>query len=192
MSSEPTRRLFLSAAAGASVTALAGCLGDGGSGDSGDDSADTGGDSNRDTEEDRGDGGTDADDSTDEEDAGDVSGEITNSVDGLAIAEWEVLQERLPEEWFSVLVVVENTGERETEPFNYYYDLVPFDADGNDISTQQGTAVGDVRRTLSPGEQGEVNLDRQVTADPAGVVEFDLTLGCQSEGVAESEGVYCQ
>ncbi|ERH09089.1 MAG: hypothetical protein J07HX64_00841 [halophilic archaeon J07HX64] len=190
MSSEQTRRLLLSAAAGASVTALAGCLGDRGSGDSGDDSADTGG--NGDTEQDGGDGGTDADDSTDEEDAGRVSGEITNSVDGLAIAEWEVLQERLPEEWFSVLVVVENTGERETEPFNYYYDLVPFDADGNDISTQQGTAVGDVRRTLSPGEQGEVNLDRQVTADPTSVVEVDLTLGCQSEGVAESEGVYCR
>lgn len=207
MSSESSRRRFLLAVTTGCVAGVAGCLGDGdnsegssddtdqqdteddseGAGDGTDDQTTDGSDGTDDQTTDGGNGTDPGEDNGTDGGTSDVTGDVTTEIDELDIVEWELLPERLPDEWFSMQVVVENAGEQETDPFRYDYTLVPYDADGNDISTSQGTATTGDNEMLPPGEQKEYTVERLLTGDPDDVVEFELTLRCDDP----PEGVYC-
>lgn len=204
MRTKSSRRRFLLATTAGCVAGVAGCLGDGDNSEgSGNDTEENQGGSEgsgNDTDDQNTDGGDTDDQTTDggnETESGEdngtsggtnnVTGDVTTEIDELDIVEWGLLPERLPDEWFSTRVVIENAGAQETDPFSYDYTLAPCDADGNDISTSQGTVTGGDNEMLAPGEQNEFTIERLLTGDPDDVVEFELTLRCDDP----PEGVYC-
>jgi hypothetical protein len=177
---------------GAAVTAmLAGCSGDGGDRDGGDggDGADSDGD----------DGGTptatgsptatDTPSETPTETPPASSKRLNSEVSELAFvsAEQDVAGESDPSPsgtWL-LRVTVENTGDQETNLFEYDYEGTVYDADGNEIGGIDGkSSTGD--SNAAPGGTGEVTLSSR-DVDPEEVARYEVALVCTSI----SEGVYC-
>lgn len=95
------------------------------------------------------------------------------------------------EEYFPIRLIIENNGDQQTDPMEYYYDLTPYDDDGVDVSgatsgtgpPQDGTGTD-----ISPGGRGSVVAYSSVTGFPSQVVRYELTIEC---GIG-AQPVYCE
>lgn len=83
---------------------------------------------------------------------------------------------------------VRNTGEQETDVFEYGYDGTLYDADGNALAAISGKGSGP-ESTAAPGEAGEVTLTVPADeVDPEAVSTVEVTISCSPIW----DGVYCE
>ena len=138
---------------------------------------------------------TEEDETPPEEDetSSSASGTASNSVQQLAIVDHEPADSFADDNTFGVELTVENNGEQETNLDNYFYIIVPYDVDGNDVSNSwTGPFFGDTPSTIGPGEQLTFFAFLQVTTSASEVDRYELTLTCTSTVTGyEAEGVYC-
>lgn len=149
--------------------ALAGCSGD--SSDTEDENGDDGDDEN---------GGT----PTPSGPTGEV---VENTVDGLEIVGMEV--EEAESERFNVVLTVRNTGDQETDAFNYEYSLTVFDADGADITAGASGTSAFGGTTVAPGEETEITATTGYDGEKSDIASYEVTVGCDDFG---DVGVYCE
>lgn len=174
------------------LAALAGCTGIGG--DGGDDSDGSDGGDEDESDGSSGDGGgtptaTDSPSETPSATPPATSKRLNSEVPELTMVsgEEDVAEDSDPSPsgtWL-LRVTVENTGDKETNVFEYDYEGPVYDADGNQIGAIDGKS-STRNSTAAPGETGEVTLTSR-EADPEAVAGYDVTLSCTSI----SEGVYC-
>ena len=91
---------------------------------------------------------------------------------------------------FPVKLLIENNGDQQTDAGDYYYDLTPYDDEGNDISLATEGSVpfeGGTGTGMSPGGRGSVVAWSSVAGFPSQVARYELTLKCSVRG-----GVYCE
>ncbi|MBX0303954.1 hypothetical protein [Haloarcula salinisoli] len=203
-----SRRGVLAATGTTSIALVAGCSSDDGAGtDDGDeDSAVT-----EDGETSTGDGAMSTEDSTPTEDgamstedgetpteddtsSSPATGTASSSVEELTIVDHEPdLDYFGNDDAFGVALTMENDGEQETDLDRYFYSIVPYDVDGNDVSeTYTGTSFGDKPTTIGPGEQLTFVPFVNLKTSASEVDRYELQLSCRSSVGSESDAAYCQ
>jgi len=151
----------------ASLLAIAGCSDDSGGGaDDGDD-----GDGESTTES----------DGPVQEEMGEV---VENEAFGLEIVGWvsDASGSR-----FEVDVTIENTGERDTDLFDYNYAVNIYDEDGDKFpynSTNRSAAETEI----AAGEQGSITLSPRYGGDLSKVERYEISLTCPTLGPSAA---YC-
>jgi len=152
----------------ASLLAIAGCSDDSGGGaDDGDD-----GDGESTTTE---------SDGPVQEEMGEV---VENEVSGLEIVGWE---SDASGSRFEVDVTIENTGERDTDLFDYNYAVNIYDEDGDKFpynSTNRSAAETEI----AAGEQGSITLSPRYGGDLSKVERYEISLTCPTLGPSAA---YC-
>jgi hypothetical protein len=175
----PSRRQLLQGAVGlATLTAVAGCSGGGGDSDDGN----GGGTPTATATETTAPTATETTTPTTTQDGttSDSSGGMTSEVSALTMvpAEQDVSEETdpIPAGIWMVHLEIRNTGDRETDVFEYEYDGTLYDADGSRLGRITGkSSTGN--GVAAPGEVGTITLvSRDV--DPENVANFEVTLGC--------------
>jgi len=178
-----------------SVALVAGCSGGGGTGTA----ESTEGDAEDPMATD--DGGTERDDGGTETDDGGTdssspaSGTASSTVQQLTIVDHEPdLDYFANDDAFGVELTVENNGEQETDLDSYFHTIVPYDADGNDVSeTWTGTSFGDTPATIAPGEQATFVAFSNVNINASEVDRYEVKLTCTGTVTGYgAEGVYCE
>lgn len=148
------------------TTGLAGCSGGG-------DDGDTSGD---------GDGG--ANDPTPTQTPTGPTGEVVeNGVSGLEIVDWTTTT---TEEDLQIALIVENTGNQETDAFDYTYEGTAYNSANEDITA--GVATGSTGSTIAPGETATINMYLGALGGPSEIDRFELRLQCDD---FFDDGVYC-
>jgi hypothetical protein len=138
-----------------------------------------------DTEDGNGEDGDDGDDGGTPTPSG--PGEVVeNTVDGLEIVGMEVVES--DDERYTVVLTVRNTGDQETDAFDYEYGLTVFDAEGNDVTAGvSGTSA--TGATIAPGEEAEIRATTGFEGEKSDIESFEVTVGCDDFG---DTGVYCR
>jgi len=120
------------------------------------------------------------------------SGELTSEVSELTIvsAEQDISKEDEPMDpspagiWIAHLQV-RNTGDQETDVFEYDYEGGLYDTDENEIGRIDGKTAG-YAADAPPGETGSIIVQSQ-EVEPDNVESFGVTVSCGTF----SDGVYC-
>jgi|GEM_PF-4388855 len=131
--------------------------------------------------------------------ASDAEGDVTNEVDGLAVAESVTMTgtDTAGTARFAVFLAMENAGEEHTAPHRYGYHLSAFDG-GDQLLTDDSRQTSD-SPTLAPGDVAALKVDVGfVDADDGGsapddVARYELTIDCTTAGGANpaADGTYC-
>lgn len=130
--------------------------------------------------------GAPADTTTDAADATPVSGvEGDSDVSGMVVT---AVEERGSEEYYTLHVTVENTGEQSTDPSRYGYDVTLYDADGADVT---GGASGKRlnEASIAAGERAIATITQSVDGSVDAVAAARITLTCSPPN--SDPGSYC-
>lgn len=193
------------ATAAGSLVGLGGCIGgddDGDGSDGGEDGGPTDGDSGGDGE--TGDGsdgetsdGSDGDGSSDG-DSGDTGDEEENTIEELEITGTESelkvgedLTNEQADRGFLVTATVANNGDETADLMEYGYDLVLYDASGAEIDplSSSPATFSFGGSEVGSGEEGEIELQINLTKYEPEVADYDLSIHCGT--ISVETPAYC-